>query len=351
MTLDDNKKMRELVDRLVAMSPEPPPYPEEVIMVTPSTRPRRNPIMVFAGAAGLVLLIAAVPLLLRNDTPPSAGASLPSVTNTTPPEETTLTEPPPVTTQQAVVYLAQSPENSNSGGNPALVPFLTNVTGAENDSATLLALQLLTDPELFPPPGFNNVIPASVEILDVSVEGDIINVEANEGFLAGTGGTLGDFAMLNQLIFTATQSNPAASVQFIVNGQPVEAFGGNGVDLSTPVSREAFLEGNVNSVIVTSIETTAEGVTVTGLAQVFEGTVNWEVIDSDGNVVEVVDEPFTTTEGAPAWGEYTFEVPHDFEQTPGSIRVFWHSPKDGSPTDVVTVPVRAAGDEVWDLRP
>lgn len=348
MTLDDNQKMRELMDRLVAMSPEPPPYPDEVVMAMPATKPRRNPVLMFAGAAALVLLLAVVPLLLVEDTAPLAGTTLPPVTDTTLPEQTTVTVQPPLVKQQAVVYLAHSPENSSRGGNPALVPFLTEVSGPEAVSAILLALQLLTDPELAPPARFDNVIPAAVEILDVSVEGDIINVEVNEDFLAGAGGTLGDFTMLNQLVFTATQFNPAASVRFMVNGQPVEAFGGNGVDLSTPVSREAFLEGNVNSVIVTGIETAPEVVTVSGLAQVFEGTVNLEVLDSDGNVV---DDAFTTTEGAPAWGEYTFEVTHNLEQTLGSIRVFWHSPEDGSPTDVVTIPVRAAGDEFWDLRP
>lgn len=348
MTLDDNQKMRELVDRLVAMSPGPPPYPEEVVMAMPANKPRRNPVLIFAGAAALVLLLAVVPLLLVEDTARLAGTTLPLVTDTTLPAQTTVAVKPPSVKHQAVVYLVHSPENSSRGGNPALVPFLTEVIGPEAVSAILLALQLLTDPELVPPAGFDNVIPASVEILDVSFESDIINVEVNQGFLAGAGGSLGDFTMLNQLVFTATQFNPAASILFMVNGQPVEAFGGNGVDLSTPVSREAFLEGNVNSVIVTGIEIAPEVVTVSGLAQVFEGTVNLEVLDSDGNVV---DDAFTTTEGAPAWGEYTLEVTHNFEQTPGSVRVFWHSPEDGSPTDVVTIPVRPDSSDVWDLRP
>ncbi|HJQ96200.1 MAG TPA: Gmad2 immunoglobulin-like domain-containing protein, partial [Acidimicrobiia bacterium] len=348
---DDNQKMRQLVDRLVAMSPEPPPFPEEMIMAKPATRRRRNPVLMFTGAAALVLLLAVVPLLLLEDTAPSAGTTLPTVTDTRLPDQTTVTEQPPLVTQQAVVYLAQSPENSSRGGNPALVSFLTEVSGAEDESGILLALQLLADSELALPAGFDNVIPAGIEILDVSIDGDIINVEANEDFLAGAGGTLGDFTMLNQLIFTATQSNPAALVQFTVNGEPIQAFGGNGLDLTNPMGREAHLDDNVNSVIVTSIETSPDGVTVTGLAQVFEGTVNWDVIDSDGKIVEIVDDTFTTTEGAPAWGEYSFEVPHDFEQTPGSIRVFWYSPRDGSATDVVTIPIRAAGNEVWNLRP
>lgn len=348
MTFDDDQKMRELVDRLVAMSPEPPPYPDEVTMAMPTTRTRRSPIIVFAGTAAVVLLVAAIPLLLSNDTPPVGGTTPPPVTDTTLTDQTTVTEAPPLTAQQAVVYLVQNPDNSR--GNPALVPFLTSVTGTEDDSEILLALQLLTDPDLTPPPGFDNMIPAGVEVLDVSVDGEVISVDMNDEFLSGAGGTLADFTMVNQMVFTATQSNPSATVRFTVNGEPVVAFGGNGLDL-TAVDRddEDFLN-NLNSVIVTDIETTPDGVIVSGLARVFEATVNFDVVDDNGNVVE---EPAfaPASEGAPEWGEYTFEVTHDFEQTPGSIRVFWGSPEDGSPTDVVTIPVRAAGDEVWDLRP
>lgn len=235
MTFDDDQKMRELVDRLVAMSPETPPYPDEVIMAMPTTRTRRSPIIVFAGAAAVVLLVAAIPLLLSTDTPPVGGTTPPPVTDTTLTDQTMVTEAPPLTAQQAVVFLVQSPDNSR--GNPALVPFLTSVTGTEDESEISLALQLLTDPDLTPPPGFDNVIPAGVEVLDVSVDGEVISVDMNDEFLSGAGGTLADFTMVNQMVFTATQSNPSAMVRFTVNGEPVVAFGGNGLDL-TAVDRD-----------------------------------------------------------------------------------------------------------------
>ena len=40
----------------------------------------------------------------------------------------------------------------------------------------------------------------------------------------------------------------------------------------------------------------------------------------------------------------------DFEATPLTARIFWHSPEDGEPADVVSVPVQW-GEGVWDFLP
>ena len=48
MSRSDDRKMKKLADRLVAMSPEPPPYPEEV-SVTQREDSKPRPVLVFAG--------------------------------------------------------------------------------------------------------------------------------------------------------------------------------------------------------------------------------------------------------------------------------------------------------------
>ena len=63
MSGKDDRKMKELADRLVAMSPEPPPFPEEV-SVTQREESKPRPVLVFAGAALVVLLLAAIPIFL-----------------------------------------------------------------------------------------------------------------------------------------------------------------------------------------------------------------------------------------------------------------------------------------------
>ncbi|MDH3190543.1 MAG: hypothetical protein OEM39_07925, partial [Acidimicrobiia bacterium] len=133
MNPSDDQRFKELTDRLVAMSPEPPPFPEETVVSTPGVSTRRSPVLVFAGAAAAVLLAVGIPLVLLNNQEPPIGAPSTSTTTststpTTDPGDTTTTTVPSVTLGQfaTTVYLTQSPENSYLG-NPALIAFYTMV--------------------------------------------------------------------------------------------------------------------------------------------------------------------------------------------------------------------------------
>ena len=372
MSRSDDRRMKELADRLVAMSPEPPPYPEEVSVTQREESSKRRPALVFAGAALVVLLAAGIPLLLARgggEVDPAATSTTSTVasTVTTVPEATTTTgaapttTAPPVTTTQPAptttipsegvggvfIFLTQTPENSFTG-NPALVPFLVGrfATDEPLDDAQV-ALELLTRDELFLPDGFQTMIPAPVEVVSVTRSDQIVTVDMNEAFLDGAGGLLADMTMLNQLIFTAGDGEEVSEVLFTVGGQPVNAFGSEGLDLSQPVGRDAFVD-QLNSV---NLDSALSGsgdspLAVTGFANVFEATVSLEVVDAGGSVVH---EAFTTaTCGTGCWGAFSFLVDYAFtgEET---VRVFWHSAEDGSPSDVVSVPVAWGDEEVWDF--
>ena len=365
MSSNDDQRMKDLVDRLVAMSPQPPPFPEEINVTQPS-KSKPSPILMFAGAAVIVLIVAAIPILLLNrgggevviattttSTLPATATTQETVTSTTQPATTTTT-PESTTTTPAigqggmVVFLAQQPENSFTG-NPAVVPFFANgdvlPAGPE-----LSALNLLTDNTLTPPPGFFTSIPVPVSVLGVEVDAvdHRIAIDMNHAFLEGSGtGLLGDFTMLNQLIFTATSEGGVTEVIFTVDGEPVTQFGTEGLDLSEPVGRDSFLD-QLNPVIVDSAAT-GEGdspLNITGFANVFEATVSLQLVDPDGNVVY---EDFTTAScGTGCWGAFSFHIEGiDFESTPITLKVFWNSAEDGSPTDVVSIPVNWG---VWRLR-
>jgi hypothetical protein len=62
-----------------------------------------------------------------------------------------------------------------------------------------------------------------------------------------------------------------------------------------------------------------------------------------------VHEDFTTaTCGTGCWGTYEFGVDYPF--VGGEIvRVFWHSAADGSPSDVVSIPVLWDDPDGWDF--
>jgi spore germination protein GerM len=367
MSGKDDRRMKDLADRLVAMSPEPPPFPEEVTVTQPrGSRP--SPILMFAGAAVIVLILAAIPILLvgnGGNVDPIATTTTSTVPSTVTSEETVTTGEATTTTldeettstiagpdlRGTIIFLTQTPENSFTG-DPALVPFFTNVVADPGDTAEEIALRTLTNPSLTPPPGFDTQIPAGVEVVSVRSDDGVRVVDMNPEFIAGSGsGLLGDFTMLNQLIYTATDDELFPQVQFTVGGEPVTQFGTDGLDISGPLDRDAFID-QLNSVILTSALTGSGSgpLTFTGDANVFEATVSLELVDSDGNVVY---EDFTTaTCGTGCWGSFSFHVQDfDFESTPVTARVFWHSPEDGEPADVVSVPVAWGEDGGWDFLP
>jgi spore germination protein GerM len=362
----DDQRMKDLADRLVAMSPEPPPFPKEVNVTQPSSS-KRSPLLIFAGAAAIVLALAVIPILLlrgggevapiattTTSTVPSTVGSEPVVTSTTQAATTTTsaegTTLVPTETQNVFVFLVEAPENSFTG-NPAVVPFFASAEAMAGDSAELAALRLLTTDGLVLPPGFENMIPDEVEVVGLTRSEHMVTVDMNQAFVAGAGGLLADYTMLNQLIFTAAGSEEITEVLFTVDGEPVTAFGTEGLDISEPLGRDSFLD-QLNSVIVDSAATGTGSapLVITGFANVFEATVSLELVDLDGNVVY---EAFTMAScGTGCWGAFSFNIDDfDFEATPVTLRVFWHSAEDGQPADVVSIPVSWGDEAVWDFLP
>jgi hypothetical protein len=177
-------------------------------------------------------------------------------------------------------------------------------------------------------------------------------VDMNQAFLGGSGsGLLGDFTMLNQLIYTATDEELYPRVQFTVGGEPVTQFGTDGLDISEPLGRETFID-ELNSVILTSAITGSGSgpLAITGVPNVYEATVSLELVDLDGNVVYT--DFATATCGTGCWGSFSFHIEDfDFESNPVTAKVFWNSPEDGEPADVVSVPVTWGDEADWDLLP
>lgn len=359
MNPSDDQRFKELTDRLVAMSPEPPPFPEETVVSTPGTSPRRSPLLVFAGAAAAVLLAVGIPLVLLNNQEPQIGAPSTSTTTSTStpvtdPGDTTTTTMPSVTLDQfaTTVYLTQSPENSFLG-NPALVAFYTMVDSPVDSEDTEIlknTLNMLGDPEIVLPPGMTNSVPAGVEALNVRrAEGadNALIIDMNEAFLAGAGGLLADATMLNQLVYTATQLPGIDQVQFIVDNQPVTQFGSEGMDLSSSIGRGDF-QTEINPIIITEpVIFNSDGLPqVTGIANVFEATVSLDIVN-DGTVAYT---DFTTaTCGTGCWGDFGFSLDTPALNADSIIRVYWNSAQDGSPSDVVSIPVNSEG--FWELLP
>ncbi|MEX2134421.1 MAG: GerMN domain-containing protein, partial [Acidimicrobiia bacterium] len=301
MKKSDDQRMKDLANRVVAMSPEPPPFPEEVTMTTPARKTTMKPLTVFAAAAVVVLLGFGIPFLLINGgEPPVAGPDTTTTTST--PVETTTTSGLSTTTTEAIlvpgaevgvpVFLFQSSENSFPD-NPALVPFYLPVElagDADDTDSVRAAMNALGDADLVLPAGAMNAVPAGVEALVVRRADGTDNaliIEMNEAFLDGAGGLLADFTMLNQLIYTATTLEGIEEVHFIVNNEPIVAFGSEGLGLESSVNRETFQEGNLALIYLTE-PVVADGdgtMQIVGISNTFEATVNLIVRNGAGEVV------------------------------------------------------------------
>lgn len=330
-------------------------------MVRHVTKKERRPVLVFVGAAALVVLLA-VPLLLMNrgvdpvvagstttTTSPEVSTTTPATTSTSEPGTTTTTAPA-AEDVSGIVYLFSAPENS-FGGNPALVPVSVTiqVSGASEEEVDFFtAWQRVVEGREGLPDDLETSVPASVRVESTSVEDNVIVADMNEAFLAGAAepGLLSDMTMLNQLIYTLTSTDPETSVLFTVNGEPVEAFGSEGLDLTEPVERDTFRDDHLHVINLTRpvLQQDDGSYLVEGIANVYEASLTLQILDGAG---EVVHEEFTTAScGTGCWGEFAVELDADLI-VPGesSVRLLTYSAEDGSATNMITVPIPEEG--IW----
>ena len=143
-----------------------------------------------------------------------------------------------------------------------------------------------------------------------------------------------------QVVFTLTQFPEIEQVQFALDGTPVESIGGEGVSVDG-VDRDAF-EAVLPMIFVESPtpgEVVTSPITLSGLNNTFEGTVNYTVTDNEGLILE---EGFTT--GGGGNGTFgPFEATVDYVTTRsglGAVIVYEISPEDGSQQHLVEIPVQ-----------
>ncbi|MDJ0496732.1 MAG: Gmad2 immunoglobulin-like domain-containing protein [Acidimicrobiia bacterium] len=346
-------RVRELTYRLMEMAPDAPPFPEEAIAMSVPVTKQRPPMLVWAAAAAAVVLLVGLPLLLfrggDEPTAPATTIAAPDTTTTTVVDEPTTTMAPTTvapgvpTVVEFNIYVF-SEAITTYLGDPALVPLqLEEEVPSEPGSDTAvgrwdLALDALFDQG----PTFGaywSAIPELSGEWSGSLDGSVLEVDLPAEFEAG-GGTMMMTSRLAQVVFTATQFDGIDSVLFKIAGEVVEVFSGEGIILDGPQTRMDY----VDILPLIFLDEPAIGsrvsspATLSGIANVFEATVQFEIVNESGNLINA---DFTTaTCGTGCWGEFSAQAPFFVpEETPGEIVVYEEAALDGSRVNEIRYPV------------
>lgn len=187
--------------------------------------------------------------------------------------------------------------------------------------------------------GMGTAIPDGTELLGLDIDGGVATVDLSGSFDDG-GGSASMQARVAQVVYTLTQFPTVDEVVFHMDGEPVEALGGEGLVLDRPQRRKDHQDQLAPIVVATPrIGSEHSGsIEVTGTANVFEATVSLRVVAADGTVLQ---ETFTTaTCGTGCRGDYTATVEVDVDvATEATLEVFESSAEDGSALHLVAVPI------------
>lgn len=270
----------------------------------------------------------------------SAATSMTTQTpaTTTPPASSTTITPPDT---GLVVYFLLEELEEDAGG-PFLVPVYREVPIAENkaEQAVEVLIDGPTDDEMAGIPAISTAIPESTATLGASVDNGVVTVNLSGEFDDG-GGSFSMFARLAQVVYTLTRDQDVDQVEFQIEGEPVNVFSSEGIELDGPQDRSDYYD--LLAPILVESPAWGEPVTspihISGLSNVFEATSQVMLTDDDGLIL--FEDTVNATCGTGCWGEWAIEVPYtvDREQL-GAVIVWEFSAEDGSRIHVREYPVQ-----------
>lgn len=210
------------------------------------------------------------------------------------------------------------------------------------DNAVLAALNELINGKPTTP-GAATVIPKDTRVLGIDIKESTATVNFSREVLNANVGAEGEMLGIQSIVNTLTEFPEIEKVAFMVEGKVDERarewWGHVGLyeqpfqrDLSKVYEPAIWVTYPVPNQVV------GIPILVKGSARVYEGTVTARLIDANGKVLA---EKYTTTQGAPARGNFEISFNIDPPRSDsGKLEVFWVSPQDGSEKDKVVIPLR-----------
>ena len=189
--------------------------------------------------------------------------------------------------------------------------------------------------------GLSSAVPAGTTLRDLAVADGVATVDFDGTFDDG-GGSASMLGRVAQVVATLTRFPTVERVAFRIDGQAVDAIGGEGVVVDPPVGRLA-IEGETPQILVESPlpgDTVTSPVRLRGTANVFEATVSIDVRTGAGKLLK---RTFTTaTSGTGTRGMFDTEIAIPAYEGDVTVIAYEASAEDGRPLHVVEVPLQLA---------
>ena len=242
---------------------------------------------------------------------------------------TTATETRPVTSSVAVYLLRDgkvSPvrrtiESTPAVARAALTELLKGPTAGERAD------------------GLATAIPSGTALRDISLSDGVATVDVDGTFDDG-GGSASMLGRVAQIVATLTRFPTIERVAFRIDGEPVQAVGGEGVVVDPPVGRRAIEEQTPQILVESPLpgDTVRSPIRLRGTANVFEATVSIDVRGANGKLLK---RTFTTaTSGTGTRGTFDTEVALPNGTGPVTVVAYESSAEDGRPLHVVELPLQ-----------
>jgi germination protein M len=299
-----------------------------------------GPAQLLLAAAALVGIGIAVGVVLGRTTEGPSTAPAPSPAPVTPPATTSpMPKPPapkPAARTTVAVYLVR-------GEKLAPARRAVAATAAPARAAVLALLAGPTSAERSA--GLRSEVPAETALRGVTIAKGVATVDLSKSFESG-GGSVSMQLRVAQVVYTLTQFPSVSTVRFELDGKPMRAIGGEGVMVEPSVGRSAW-EAQTPAILVESPlpgETVSSPIRVRGTANVFEATFVVKVEDAAGTTLAT--KVVTATSGTGTRGTFDDAISlAGAAPGPVTLVAYEQSAKDGSPINVVRVPLtlRAAG--------
>jgi spore germination protein GerM len=187
--------------------------------------------------------------------------------------------------------------------------------------------------------GMVTAIPEGTTFLGLDIQNGVATVDLSREYASG-GGSLSMMMRLAQVVFTLTQFPTVQGVNFMLDGEPIDVLGGEGIILDHPMTRADFEDLSPAILVESPIlgATVSSPVRITGTANTFEATFMINIVDNDGLII--ADEFATATSGTGTRGTFDVTVQYPSGHAGnGALIVFESSAKDGSPINVVEIPI------------